>query len=501
MKAWKKIAARIIPVGIMAFLVVAVIAYQRGVYDITFIERPSTDTTAAEAPIPPDDTAPPAVDTTAPETNGADTEQPPENPTVIEDEAGKIEAFFATLDPTSTMVSRGYRITDAIFDEGVYLTLLNTTSTLRDDFSLRKKVVAVPERIPDELDSGYTTVYNNVSVDRPHVEIYMDYIFIDNGRTVDILRADGTVLQRSFDIGMYKPAYTRDNSDAALFKTEEPSQSRYGVTITKYFRFDETGKLIESDYNDESDNRGLYANYPTYFGKSDNNFQRFYKNGYFAYGQNNIPTTNYRYKTAYNFSEGYAAVVDDEGVLKFVQKWFYPQISGTKVYINSSKRRVYANYMAPDTNGPESLGFYYFDHGLVRMRNQEYDAYHIEELNSKDITVDEEFLMKLDGTRYQLPKDYNLVSYSNGMILLEKNGYYGFMDYTGKWIAQPIYTEAEPFNEGLAVVGIDGVYGMIDTEGDFVIPMLFDHISGASGGIVAAYDGSTGWQLFNKVQK
>ncbi len=497
----KKIAIRIIPIGVMAFLIVAAIAYQRGVYDITFIERPTKDTTTAPqvSDTTPIDTAPPVnigdtTDSTAPDTTV-------DEPIEIDPQTAMIEEFLGTLDSTDTLLARGFVITDAEYRSASELTLLTADSALRDSFTLRKKTVYEPVRIPDEYDSSYTTVLNPVSVDRPHVEVYMDYLLVDNGRTVDVLAKDGSVLYRSLDIDKYMPAYTRDKSDAALFKTEEPSQSRYGVTITRYYKFDETGKLIESDYNDDADNRGLYANYPTYFGKTDNKYYRYYSNGYFGYGnERGYMNTSYRYKKAYNFSEGYAATVDDAGVLKFVQNWFYPQISNTRIYINSSRRRVYADYMAPDTNGIESLGFYYFDHGLVRIRNREYDAYHFETLNKVDVTIDEEFIIRTDGSRFPVPTDYTVVAYSNGIMLLEKDGYYGFMDYTGKWIAHPIYTDAMPFNEGLAVVELDGVCGMIDTSGEFVIPLAFDYISGVSGGIISAYEESIGWQLFNKVQ-
>ena len=86
-------------------------------------------------------------------------------------------------------------------------------------------------------------------------------------------------------------------------------------------------------------------------------------------------------------------------------------------------------------------------------------------------------------------------------VMLEKHGQYGFMDYTGKWIADPVFTYAEPFNEGLAMVEKDGVAGMIDTDGRFVIPMVFDYVSSVSGGIIAAYDETCGWVLFNKMQR
>lgn len=75
------------------------------------------------------------------------------------------------------------------------------------------------------------------------------------------------------------------------------------------------------------------------------------------------------------------------------------------------------------------------------------------------------------------------------------------MDYTGKWIAQPIYTEAAPFVEGLAVVGLENQqYGVIDTQGNIVVPFDFLHITNMSSGKMAAYSESTGWVIFQKMR-
>lgn len=108
--------------------------------------------------------------------------------------------------------------------------------------------------------------------------------------------------------------------------------------------------------------------------------------------------------------------------------------------------------------------------------------------------------MRNDGTLYDVPGGYTVKAYSDGVFLLEKNGLYGFMDYTGSWIAQPIYDYAEPFSEGLAVIGSGNKRGVIDTSGRFVIPMLFDYIQSCSGGIITAWDEANGWHIFNKVK-
>ena len=74
------------------------------------------------------------------------------------------------------------------------------------------------------------------------------------------------------------------------------------------------------------------------------------------------------------------------------------------------------------------------------------------------------------------------------------------MDYTGRWIAQPEYDTAEPFVEGLAVLGKNGNVGLIDTEGNIVIPLIFDKVQSCSGGTISAWDKDNGWAIFNKLK-
>jgi hypothetical protein len=54
----------------------------------------------------------------------------------------------------------------------------------------------------------------------------------------------------------------------------------------------------------------------------------------------------------------------------------------------------------------------------------------------------------------------------NGLLVVEKNGKYGFVDKTGKWVVEPIYDDVNPFYEdGFARAKKDGKYGLIDKTG------------------------------------
>ena len=492
MKIFKKIAVRVIPVGILTFIIIAAIAYQRGVFDLTFIERPSDETSAdtsdtypATEPIGTDTTAPPP-DTS--DVTGEDTEAPTAADPVLE--------LRKRFDSTSSLSSRGWNVTDAEYASGMRLTLLNPAVSLSKSYSLRMKDGRLVTRIPDEY-SGYTTVESTIRVERPLVEVYMDYIIVDNGSTVTVLNNQGNILYSGFDIEKYVPAYTRDSEDNAQFAATVQSKTNKKETVTEYYMFDKDGNFVKSDYDDAAENRGLYINYPSYFGKSDNNYVRMYQNGLYGYAYvNGGPARGCIYPEAFNFSEGLAAVVDQSGLLTYVQKWFSPQFITTRNYYNDSHWYVTSSYRAPDSRGIESLGFFYFEHGLCRVRKVEVDYNYTDRVVS-----DNELLIRIDNTLFPVPSGYTVTAYSCGVILLEKDGLYGFMDYTGKWIAQPIYDYAEPFSEGLGVIGKDGKVGLIDSEGNFVLPMVFDRVQSCSGGIIAAWDQVNGWTLFNKMAR
>lgn len=520
MKIFKKIAVRIIPAGVLAFLVTAAIAYQRGVYDFTFIERQTTaDEVVTSVPhddSPDTDTTAGQIDSTDQDTSGDTSSDPGKADTPATD---SVTDFLNSLTTTRSALSSGWVVTDAVYSSGMKLTLLDPAVSVGSDFSLRSKESVSYTRVANEKYGGYTTESSTVYVNRPLVEVYMDYILVDNGSTVALLNNEGNILDGSFDIEYYTPAYTRDSDGKAQFIATIPPANKYAKATTKYFMFDESGSFIASDYNDASENRGLYTNYPSYYGVSDSTYSKTYRDGSYGFGTaKGGVLSGYRYTGAYEFSEGLAATTKTDevlgvDVLSYVDTRFTNKITGSASawnhgpYYNLSGRRVASVYRLPDTRGSESLGFFYFDHGLVRIRRQEYDYYHTYDSLAYDYhghyvlcCTDEDLVMKIDGTLYDIPGGYTVKAYSDGVFLLEKDGLYGYMDYTGKWIAQPIYSFAEPFNEGLAVVGTDGKRGIIDTSGNFVVPVIFDYIQSCSGGSIAAWDEANGWHIFSKVK-
>jgi hypothetical protein len=60
-------------------------------------------------------------------------------------------------------------------------------------------------------------------------------------------------------------------------------------------------------------------------------------------------------------------------------------------------------------------------------------------------------------------------------------GGFGFFNRNNNWIIQPIYDRVSSFENGRAIVEKGGLVGVIDTLGNFVIPMTYDKIYGDCG--------------------
>ena len=210
-----------------------------------------------------------------------------------------------------------------------------------------------------------------------------------------------------------------------------------------------------------------------------------------------------RYKAAYDFaSNGVAVVLDPDGeaqgrmiALNKTGGTAFNAYRSIIYIVERANTPVRDGHYMPDTFGIENDGMLEFRYGLLRVRRRMIDT------ANGSVTVKEtDALVNAGGKIFNLPGGYELVAYSDGVALLEKDGRYGYMSCTGRWIVQPKYTYARPFSEGLAVVGYkDSAVCMIDTSGNVVLPMVYNHISDCSDGVVVAYSQGHGWSLFNKI--
>lgn len=366
---------------------------------------------------------------------------------------------------------------------------------------------------PQEM-SEPEPVYSQNAVEIPAVQLYMGYLLMDDGTDTRVYTADGLYLT-TYKTIMYERAFTRDRDGNPLFRRTNWKKSEEEA---EYYTVSQDG-MQPSGYEDLTDGRGLYFDYAPSYGLTDSSLIRLARrqttiteeNGeetreesiLWAYGYSPAwRRTGYNYTAAYDFREGLAAVVKENGQLIYIGESGYQAFTTERNYYYF-EWNVLEFLLPPLTSGPESIGFYYYDHGLVRARRQVVDFRMFYYYNFKRVALDEDFLMDTEGNEFPIPEGYDIVSYSDGVILLEQDGKYGYMDYTGAWIAQPIYDYARPFSEGLAVAGFsDGVRLMLDTEGNIVIPAgRYEYISDVSSGVIAVRTIAGTWEILHKMAR
>ncbi len=568
--------------------------YYLGLFEVSFIKRPEAwkdnsenfynalnvlfgkEEQKEEEKLPQDTTS--APDTEKKETEPSETKEPFDpNGGDGEDDTPQSSLIteFTVMPTVSQLAAEGYKRTDAVFSAGDKLALLETTYHLPKKFSFSKKTY--DKEIAVHYDDGKEAEVKTETVteDRPAIELYMGYIIYDDGGSKRyLIGPDGTALTL-FDDTKYYPAYTRDKEGRPLFyqtyeyTVEYPTElgeedeegnapwlktEKLKLKGKKYFYLSDNGrKFEESDYNDATDNRGLYFDYPAYYGvptKEDTKEEltRFYKETtkvltkldkknkkvtavfpeveWLFYEKDDkefdpdAEDVVYPYTTAYNYSEGYAVVGSDviwehtdledkEKVTEYRDRELYVIDEKGKIMFTSRKNFTSdlgwnANefYCDPLLRDISSIGSYYFDHGLLRIRLQSYDRYQFTEYDMFMIGTDDDLLVRPDGSRFYIPSGYKLEVYSDGMLLLSRDGKYGYMNYKGEWVVEMGLLNASPFVEGVAAVQRpNGKYGMIDTEGNTVIPFRYDHISNASSGLVAAFSEKNGWEIYAKMTK
>lgn len=216
------------------------------------------------------------------------------------------------------------------------------------------------------------------------------------------------------------------------------------------------------------------------------------------------------YLYAYNYKEDYATVVVDDPEItgedpKYETKELRVINNNGGVMFNSRKNFYNSEiddycserYLLPLSKGEASVGHLYFDHGLLRLRKLAYDQFQLDEYGDFKVNVDKDVLVYPNGEEFPIPSGYTLKGYSDGILLLEKNGKYGYMNYQGKWIADPQYIYAGTFHGGVGVIQSEsGQWAAVNTNGDFVLPFNYDYISNRSDGLIATYSNRNGWKIY-----
>jgi hypothetical protein len=84
----------------------------------------------------------------------------------------------------------------------------------------------------------------------------------------------------------------------------------------------------------------------------------------------------------------------------------------------------------------------------------------------------------------------------NGML---ESVAWGFIDNTGNEVVPPIYDRIYPFSDGLAMVTLDGKFGFVDINGDFIVPLgRYDGGNVFSEGVAVVSRGDETFLIDNK---
>ena len=506
---------KLLPVLALAAAAVLFFLYALGYYDFTFIERPEN----SGAQTNPAETSEPAETTEPPVTEPAATTPPVTDSPVTEPEPQIDPSSFPNVNDAG---AEGYYLTSQPYTSDMIIAELRLKLENTSDFTYRtrswEKPVYQYEYENGEAELAWAPTEENI----PALEAYMGYIFADSGEVIFIYDSYGRYIG-DFDPNYYAFAYKRDRSGNPLFcrpYTYTVSDKEGYLTGTfksfNYYYLSPNGGIYNSGYNNAAENRGVMADYPAYYGTSSSGLGR--KCVYNEVVQttlkgklksfirtrwnitwNGEPINDTIYYAAFPYSEGYACVTDEEGTMYFVDQNGNKTFETKKDYWSTGDRRVVERLLLP-LDETTALGCYYYEHGLVMARRQIYDYYQLEDYDIMFVMSDKYVMLYTDGTDFPIPAEYNVESYSNGVMLLEKNGKYGYMDYTGAWLNTPDYEDAKPFMEGLAACMKNGRWGMIDTAGNTVIPFMYDYIQSASSGIIVCHS-ENGWNTYMKMMK
>ena len=113
-------------------------------------------------------------------------------------------------------------------------------------------------------------------------------------------------------------------------------------------------------------------------------------------------------------------------------------------------------------------------------------TYTVSSLNTERIKILVEPVLEYDKINY----------FNDGLMAVEKDYKWGFIDTAGKLIAPCIYNEVSDFKEGFAAVRKGGKWGYVNQKGKIVVPLEYDGADSFSEGLAAVKKGGM-WGFIN----
>lgn len=420
-------------------------------------------------------------------------------------DAEKLAELYAKLSALIPSVEKASGMT--LSTGGVYngesFVVVRSDISPDGDFSVGKETVSVAVKVDSSTDSsikdGSVKIkYEDKEVDIKAIELYMGYIIKNSADgSSSLCDENGEVIIE--DMGDRSPAYKRTSSGDPVFSDAAGAYYIIDKEVAGFVGVsaDKIVSHLEYDYPyrpyKNENGETLYVKYDEKSKK-----YKFYN------ADTDKEVISVEYNEGYSFDQnGYALIRNKNGICYMVDSsekiilkaytgnyYHYPDKTVNQGYY------VRSYYEMPYINNISAIGSGVVDeHGYVRVRltliGRSSAVY-------GKVVSDYETLTNVNtGEFFPIPEGYTLEGYSDGVLLLSKNGRYGYYSIEGKWIAQPIYSYAAPFVQGLAVVGYEnGTLGMIDTSGNIVVPFVFSYISNVSSGLISVYSESGGWEIF-----
>ena len=469
----KGVVITVISVVLMCLATVLAVLYTEGYYDISFIHRPHRETDRVTEGTTAEDTL--HTEETEPDKGTEQTQQETETEYVAE------ETEFDHL----SAVPQGYEICCEDYDGEkqvlVKLPLLDTVSM--DEYHtysrpFYNKTVSDGKRV-------YTRTLSEVKA--PSVFAYMGMLVYP--------REDGLLFTDIYGNTLYKHVWEYD--EVVISGTGEGTEAqdttvKLKIPLVLAYERDENGHpmliykderyvisegaLVPAEYR-EIYFRGLCYDYPVEFGMYPGQYETFCSGG--KYGVLDSEGKRVRsaiYEMGYNFSEGLGMVIYE----------------GEMYYLSEDMEvAVDSGYLPVADLDEGGIGGLYFEYGHVRVRKVSFYQGAIRE--DVDVIIDS------TGKEFDLPDGHELIALSCGRILVRdiSSGKYGFYSLKGAWITDTVYNYASPYYEGLAAVEKNGRYGLIDMDGNYVIPPVYDSISAPSSGVIICRSGSD-WEMYVK---
>ncbi len=267
--------------------------------------------------------------------------------------------------------------------------------------------------------------------------------------------------------------------------------------------------------------RGKYILSPdlTYLGTMTAGLIPFENEGKFGYfnrkGEEVIPAT---YDDAYNFYKGYAKVELNEklGVINTKNQFLIPAIYHAIISIkdsvfaleNEDYWGVVGNFKDTilafeyDYIGPINQGFFIvtkndsFNYSniegqmLLKTSIPIYREYKVlAQYTGKPILyLDEEGynFVYINGKKIFKKQKDNLGLYSD-LIAYEDKGMWGYLSPNPpKEVIKPKYDNAMSFKNGIGIVSLSPLWGIIDSKGEFIVPAFYENLSFLSASIILA---------------